>query len=126
MADPRDNDKGLGLLSLIDTSMSISGSSEQFFKLEGKTYSHIIDPRTGWPAQGVLETVATGPSAAETDALATAFFVMGVERAKTFCEERGEIAAVLIAGETPEKFDVHPIGCMCPPLAVDRSTTCGG
>lgn len=111
VADPRDNEKALGLLTLEDNAVSISGSTEQFFKLGDQTYSHILNPLTGWPAQGILETAAIGPSAAETDALATAFFVMGLEKVKKFCEERREIAAVLITGDAPAQFEVHTFDC---------------
>src|SRR5260370_12523232 len=50
--DPWDNCKTLAEVWLKDSSMSTSGSYEKFFRAEGKTYAHIMDPRTGYPAQG--------------------------------------------------------------------------
>ena len=115
VTDPRATEKALGVLTLADSTMSTSGNWEQFFKLEGKSYSHIIDPRSGQPAQGILSTTVVGPSAAESDALATAFFVMGVERTRDYCEERRQIGAVVLAGETPEQLSVHTLN-----LILDR------
>jgi len=112
VTDPRQTDKALGTLTLVDSTMSISGNWEQFFKLEGKTYSHIIDPKSGQPAQGILSTTVIGPSAAVTDALATAFFVMGIEKVRHFCEERREIGAVVLAGESPQQMSVHTFNCV--------------
>jgi len=111
VADPRDPDKALGLLYLADKAMGTSGGWEQFFELDGTIYSHIIDPRSGQPARGMLATTVIGPSATITDALATAFFVMGVEEARRYCETHPDIAAVLIAGESPDEMIVHTVGC---------------
>ena len=48
---------------------------------QGKRYGHILDPRTGWPAEGVFSTTVVAPTAAEADALSTAFYVLGIESA---------------------------------------------
>lgn len=111
VADPRNPEEALGSLLLVDSTMSISGSWEQFFEVDGKRYSHILDPRTGQPAQGILSTTVTGPSATISDALSTAFFVMGVEQTRAYCEKHEEIGAVIIAGESPQTMEVHAIGC---------------
>jgi thiamine biosynthesis lipoprotein len=106
VADPRDPEKALGLLYLADSSLSTSGGTEQFFKLNGRTYSHIIDPRTGEPAQGMLATAVVGPGAAESDALATAFFVMGVDKARVYCQGNKDFAAVLLSGESADQMQI--------------------
>jgi thiamine biosynthesis lipoprotein len=111
VTDPRQTDKALGSLVLVDSTMSTSGNWEQSFKLEGKTYSHVIEPKTGQPAQGVLSTTVIGPLAAVTDALATAFFVMGVEKIRQFCGQRREIGAVVLAGDRPDQLTVHTFNC---------------
>ncbi|MCX8038505.1 MAG: FAD:protein FMN transferase [Candidatus Sumerlaeia bacterium] len=111
VTDPRDRQKALGALLLCDSTMSTSGSWEQFFEHEGRRYSHILDPRTGWPATGILSTTVVAPSATEGDALATAFFVMGVEKARAYCEKHSAVGAVLIAGASPEDFAVHAVNC---------------
>jgi thiamine biosynthesis lipoprotein len=111
VTDPRSPEKALGSVVLTDSTMSISGNWEQLFKLEGKTYSHIIDPKTGQPSQGILSTTVIGPSAAVSDALATAFFVMGVEKARQYCEEKRDVGAVVLAGDAPDRMTVHTFNC---------------
>lgn len=89
-------EEALGTIRLRNQSLATSGSGKQFFHFQGQRYSHIIDPRTGWPAQGMMSTTVICPSAAVADALATALFVMGPEKAASFCEEHPSIAAVLV------------------------------
>lgn len=86
----------LGTIWLHDRALGTSGSGKQFFHFGGKRYSHIIDPRTGWPAEGMMSTTVISPSAAISDMLATAFFVMGLDDACAFCEEHSELSAILI------------------------------
>jgi thiamine biosynthesis lipoprotein len=112
VTDPRETDKALGSLTLVDSTMSVSGNWEQVFTVEGKTYSHILDPRTGRPAQGIISTTVVGPSAAVTDARATAFFVMGVEKTRHYCEERKDIGAVILAGSSPDQMAIHTFNCV--------------
>jgi thiamine biosynthesis lipoprotein len=83
-------------LWLRDRAIGTSGSGNQFFHFEGKRYGHILDPRTGWPANRVLSATVLAHDAATADALATAFFVMGVEESLTFCESRPELAAIFV------------------------------
>lgn len=83
-------------IPLRNQSLGTSGSGKQFFHFGGKRYSHIIDPRTGWPAEQMMSVTVICPSCAIADALATGLFVMGVEAANEFCERFSDIAAVLI------------------------------
>ena len=84
------------MIRLQNSALGTSGSGKQFFHFGGKRYSHIIDPRNGWPAQGMLSCTVVCPSGAVADALATALFVLGPDRAKDFCQRHPEIAAVLV------------------------------
>ncbi len=86
----------LGTIRLRNQALATSGSGKQFFHFQGQRYSHIIDPRTGWPAQGMMSTTVICLSAAVADALATAMFVMGPDKAKIFCEQNPSVAAVLV------------------------------
>ena len=81
---------------LHDQCMATSGSGQQFYEVAGKRYGHIIDPRAGWPAEGVLSATAIAPTAAEADALATAFYIMGMEATKAYCEKHPGVGAVMI------------------------------
>ncbi len=64
-------------LSLRDRALSTSGGSEQFFEVDGVRYAHILDPRTGYPANACRSVSVSAPSATLSDALSTAFFVGG-------------------------------------------------
>ncbi len=70
-------------------SVFTSGDYEQYATIDGKTYSHIIDPKTGYPAEGPKSATLIGSDPAMTDALATALIAMGLERAKEFARTRG-------------------------------------
>lgn len=81
---------------LRNQALGTSGSDNQFFVHEGKRYGHILDPRTGWPAEGLISASAITASAAEADALSTAFYVLGVEGTKQYCKAHPEVSAVLV------------------------------
>ena len=97
--DPWDNRKTLAEVWLKDSSMSTSGSYEKFFRAEGKTYAHIMDPRTGYPAQGSVSVSVIAPRTVASEAWAKPYFVNGRQWAVKhrpkdfrvfFCEDRME------------------------------------
>jgi len=75
--DPADSGATVEDLYLKDQSLSTSGAYEKFFELEGKTYSHIMDPRTGWPASGVVSVSVLAGKTLDSEAWTTALFVNG-------------------------------------------------
>jgi len=83
-------------IPLAGRALGTSGSGTQFFEHGGKRYGHLLDPRTGWSAEGVYTATAIAPTAAEADALSTAFYVLGPEKTGQYCARRPEIAAVLV------------------------------
>lgn len=87
----------LGEIWLRDAALGTSGSAHQFFYHEGRRYSHLLDPRTARPAEGLLSTTVIAPTGALADALATAFFVMGLEATRAYCEAHPDIGAILVA-----------------------------
>ena len=89
-------DRRLAEIRLCDRALATSGSGVQFFRHRGRRLGHILDPRTGQPAEGVLSTTVLAPTAAMADALATAFYVMGAEGARHYCRSRPGIAAVIV------------------------------
>jgi thiamine biosynthesis lipoprotein len=62
---------------LKDESLSTSGSYEKFFVAEGKTWSHIMDPRTGYPSQGTLSVSVISPRTLDSEVWAKPYFIMG-------------------------------------------------
>jgi len=88
----------LAQVQLRNQALGTSGTARQGFFHRGKRYGHIIDPRTGWPTSHFLSTTVVSDSAAVSDALATAFFVMKPADVFAFCENRPELKAVLVEG----------------------------
>ncbi len=73
---PRENQL-IGEIRLQDGAVSTSGDYDRYFEHDGKRYSHIIDPRTGWPVEGVYAVTVVAPNATAADALSTAAYVLG-------------------------------------------------
>lgn len=97
--DPWDQRKTAAEIWLKDMSLSTSGSYEKFFRAEGKIFAHIMDPRTGYPAQGSVSVSVVSPRTLDSEAWAKPFFVNGRQWAAKhrqkdtrvfFCEDRME------------------------------------
>jgi FAD:protein FMN transferase len=69
---------------LKDRALSIAGTSEKWFEVEGVRYSHIMDPRTGMPVQGILSVAVLTRTGTGGDALDDAFFVLGVQKSRAY------------------------------------------
>jgi thiamine biosynthesis lipoprotein len=94
---------------LIHQALGTSGSGTQYFHYQGKRYGHILDPRTGWPADKVLSATVIAPTAEQADALATALYVLGLERAREFCLAHPDISAVLVTAPRTGEIELHPL-----------------
>jgi thiamine biosynthesis lipoprotein len=89
----------LATLTLVDRALGTSGSGTQFFLDRGRKIGHILDPRTGLPAEGVLSATVLAPTAADADALATALSVLGPAGLETIAPPGGPVAAIaLVSG----------------------------
>jgi thiamine biosynthesis lipoprotein len=85
----------LARLRLRNVALGTSGAGEQYFELEGTRYAHVIDPRTGRPCSGIVSASVVTADAARADALATAFFVGGLDLARSYCASHpGTLALV--------------------------------
>lgn len=69
--------KVVQVLKIRDGSVATSGSYQKYAEINGRRYSHIIDPRTGYPSTGVTSVTITGPSAEFANALSTSVMVLG-------------------------------------------------
>ena len=86
----------LAEIRLRDQGLGTSGSGQQFFYRAGRRYGHVLDPRCGFPAEGILSATVLAPGAAEADALATMFFVLGIDATRQICAQRPELAVVFV------------------------------
>jgi thiamine biosynthesis lipoprotein len=84
LQDPLDARRIAFAIELKDRALSVAGTSEKAFESGGVRYSHIMDPRTGRPVQGVLSVAVLASSGTAGDALDNAFFVLGPERSRSY------------------------------------------
>ena len=107
----------LSTIELTDEAMSVSGIHGKFFKADGETFGHVIDPRTGQPANRAVLAVVVLPSATESDALSTALLTLGPESHEKISKLRPGMKT-LVASETAGKLSVQAKGIAVPPLAL--------
>ncbi|HKR30774.1 MAG TPA: FAD:protein FMN transferase [Terriglobales bacterium] len=97
--DPVDRTRKISTVKLRDQAISTSGSYERFFELDGRRYCHVMDPRTGMPVEGVLQSTLIGSEGAMTDAISNALFVLGAQGKELFSKfERISALSVLADG----------------------------
>jgi thiamine biosynthesis lipoprotein len=77
--DPKNEAKTVTEVTLKNESMSTSGNYEKFFWAEGKIYSHIMDPRTGFPSQGMLSASVIAPRTLDSEAWTKPYYINGRE-----------------------------------------------
>ena len=81
----------LGVVSVSDKAVITSGGYERFFEENGQRYIHILDPRTGWPAQSDLQSATViSQDGTLADALSTALYIMGSDQATDFWSQRSD------------------------------------
>jgi thiamine biosynthesis lipoprotein len=95
----------LARLRLRNAALGTSGAGEQFIEVDGQRYGHVIDPRTGAPASGVVNASVITADAATADALATAFFVGGIDLARRYCDAHPGTLALI----TPDDGSWRPL-----------------
>lgn len=104
---PKVKDEVIGSIKLEDQAISTSGSYERFVRINEKQFSHIINPKTGFPVEGLLSVTVISNLAIDADALSTAIFVLGKEKGREFVNRLKNIEAVMISpGEADEEFDI--------------------
>lgn len=92
----------IGSLKIPEGAVSTSGNYENYFIVNGKRYSHILDPRTGWPVEGILSVTVMAPTGMDADALSTTLFVMGPEKGIPLAEELGAQVLYVLEKEPHE------------------------
>lgn len=102
LRDPFDEKKAADVVYLRDFSVSTSGDYVRFFKLGGKTYSHIMDPHSGMPVENMLSTTVFAASTTDSDALSK-LYVLGVERSRRFLAKQPNIQALFFVPAGADK-----------------------
>lgn len=93
-------------IEIRDVGLATSGNYRRYIEENGKRYSHTIDPNTGYPVTHQLLSVSViAPDGMSADAYATAFMVMGLERAMAFVEARDDLEAFFVIAGDDNEFD---------------------
>jgi len=111
--NPLFTDRRYATILLRDQAMSTSGSNVQYFRYGGRRYGHLLDPRTGWPADEMLSVTVVAPTATQAEALSTAFYVMGLDKARRYCHDHPEVGAILIPPPSSTR-KLAPVVCNIP------------
>ncbi|GGH04376.1 DUF2271 domain-containing protein [Pedobacter zeae] len=105
IANPKadaENDAALATIKVANMAVATSGNYRRGFDVNGKWYSHIVDPRTGKPASEIISATVIGPDASEAGALATSFNVLSVAEIEAVTAKRNDIAYLLVTKEGKE------------------------
>ena len=96
ITNPLNKDQIFSWLPVTNSAIATSGNYEKYIDIEGKRYSHIIDPRTGYPVQGVVSVSVLAPSAELCDALATSVFVLGIEAGLDLINQLKGVSCIIV------------------------------
>ncbi len=111
IADPAEKDKVFSWLTADDIAVVTSGNYEKYVELAGKRYSHIIDPRTGYPVSGLKSVTVVCANAELADALATAVSVLGADEGLRLVNQLKGVECLLITENnellTSENLQLH-------------------
>jgi FAD:protein FMN transferase len=96
---PADDGRALATLPITDAGFGTTAATFQFFEYKNRKYGHVLDPRTGKPAEGTNSASVRAATAAEADALSTAAFVVGAETMTRMIRQRPDATAVILTSE---------------------------
>ncbi|MCP4180462.1 MAG: FAD:protein FMN transferase [bacterium] len=101
-----------GSLKLLNASLATSGDYEQYIILDGKRFTHIINPITGYPIKDMAETTIVAPNALWTDALSTSVFICGKEFAEKIHKKFKDINILIVKGyhDKPDTIKIYKYG----------------
>lgn len=110
LRNPAQPDIDIAAVWMDSMGMATSGAGERHFLSAGRQFGHVIDPRSGRPAEHHLSATALSPSAALADALSTAFFIMPLDEVEAYCSRNPRVGAVIVPGEEAGGRFVHRFG----------------
>ena len=96
ITNPMDKNKAFATLAIDESAVVTSGNYEKYVAFNNVRYTHIIDPRTGYPATGIISATVFAPKAEIADALATSIFVMGKDVGIDFINQLPKIECIVI------------------------------
>jgi thiamine biosynthesis lipoprotein len=103
IADPNAARSAFSFLEISNTSVATSGNYEKFVVIDGKKYSHTINPKTGMPVTGIKSVTIIPPSAEFSDAMATPVMIMGIDVGLDLVNQVKDMACIIV----DDKDQVH-------------------
>jgi len=103
IVNPMNKNKVFATFPLEDSAVETSGSYEKYVTFNGKRYSHIIDPRTGYPASGIISVSVFAKQTELADALATGIFVLGIDVGLDLINQLKGIGCIIV----DDKGNIH-------------------
>lgn len=103
ITNPLNKNSAFAVLPITNGAVVTSGDYEKYVTFNGKRYTHIIDPRTGYPSIGIISVSVFAPKAELADALATSIFVMGTEVGLNRINQLHNIECIII----DDKGNIH-------------------
>ncbi|MEW6272595.1 MAG: FAD:protein FMN transferase [Thermodesulfobacteriota bacterium] len=91
--------RGVGVVTLRDQAMSVSGSFGQSSEIEGRRFGHVLDPRTGWPLERDLLAAVVAPTGAAAEALSKALLLLGERDGIALLERQGGVEGLLATAD---------------------------
>jgi thiamine biosynthesis lipoprotein len=110
--DPLKKDDICGVIHVTGTSISTSGNYEKYVTIDGTRYTHIMDPATGSPVNGMIAVTVVTPRGVDSDALSTSIFIKGEAFARKTCALIPGTSVLIIRPDpkSPEKPEFIRIG----------------
>ena len=113
ITNPLNKDKVFSWMPIDNSAVVTSGSYEKYVTFNNILYTHIIDPRTGYPATGILSVTIFTKTAELADALATSIFVMGIDTGLNFINQLNGVECIIIDKDshitTSKNIELNPI-----------------
>ncbi|TYB77526.1 FAD:protein FMN transferase [Bizionia gelidisalsuginis] len=111
--NPLNKEKVFSWLPVLNSAVVTSGNYEKYVRLNNTLYTHIIDPRTGFPATGILSVTLFAKTAELADALATSIFVMGVDTGLDFINQLNGVECIIVDNNsqiiTSKNIELNPV-----------------
>jgi len=98
--DPRDSSKIMEVVIVSDAAVATSGSYEQYYEIQGKRLSHILNPVSGYPQEGIISATVIAPKAQDADALSTALSVLDATQGTELLSRLGKAYASLVVSQS--------------------------
>ena len=113
IVNPLNKEKVFSWMPVHNSAVVTSGNYEKYVKFNGTLYTHIIDPRTGYPATGILSATIFTSTAELADALATSIFVMGVDTGLDFVNQLNGVECIIVDKDnkiiTSKNIELKPL-----------------